>query len=98
MKFKITVAVLMLVSLSACSMNKEWVQQDRDTFATLDNNGLDRWIDNDPTLSKDKKEALHILNDARRARIKRGCEAVGIPYSDAPTGVSSVAQPVSTGR
>lgn len=97
MKIKLAILAALLL-VSACSMNKEWVQQDRDTFATLDDNGLDRWIDNDPTLSKDKKEALHILNDARRARIKRGCEAVGIPYSAAPTGVSSVAQPVSTGR
>ena len=92
----ISFAMLFIAALSACSMNKEWVQQDRDTFYELDAAGLDRWIETDASLSKSKKAALAALNDARRARVKRGCEAVGIPY--APVGVSSVAQPISTGR
>lgn len=81
MKYVILTLALCVVLMGCQSLQKSWVEQDRDNFGVLDEYGIDKMIDDAAWIAPDEKQALHAMNKGRRVRIDRGCELVGVTPS-----------------
>lgn len=73
--------VVFLVAIGCASPAADYIKADQGTWAQFDTpvGGkplIDSWIDNDPRLSDDKKDAFHQLNVSRRARITHAVAAI----------------------
>jgi len=69
--------IVALATIGCASPAKDYVLAEQSAWAQFDKGGmLDRWIDQDATLSHDVKDALHQLNVGRRARIAHAVAAV----------------------
>lgn len=71
--------VLALVFVAGCaSPAEDYVRADAAAWAPFDANGwLDSKIDAESSFSAGKKDALHQLNAARRARVSHAIAAIG---------------------
>lgn len=75
--------VLLLVVLAGCaSPAVDYVRADKVSWDQFDVplNGkplIDAWVDREPTFDADTKEAYHLLNTSRRARVAHAIAAVG---------------------
>lgn len=71
--------LLVILFLAGCSSPAEdYVRADQHTWEVFDKDAwLDQAIDADTKMSVDRKDALHQLNVARRARIEHAVAAIG---------------------
>ena len=66
-----------LVSAGGCaSPAASYVKAEAHAWAEFDP-FLDRWVDAEPSLTAEQKDALHQLNVGRRARVSRGLAGAG---------------------
>lgn len=75
MKFQLTLLVVLLLA-GCASPAEDYVRAEDAAWAEYDPY-LDKWVDQEVSFTKDKKEAMHLLNEGRRARVRHAIAAIG---------------------